>query len=197
MKRRRPGPRSARQQAWASSDRFKAIGRASCLRLNRERALLPHCGAIAKRSGEPCGNPAMANGRCRFHGGRTPSGSDWHKPQWPDANSPRAEQRLAAKLNDRERAAKARQRKLSAMKPDEFAQHQRWHRDHKPGSAEKRAAARAERKANAELRGRMQRPDTRKLTAEARALAARISELEAERVQLREAITFDDDGVFG
>lgn len=197
MKRRRPGARTARQQAWASSDRFKAIGRASCLRLNRERALLPRCGAIAKRSGEPCGNPAMANGRCRLHGGATPKGEAWHKPQWPDANSPRAEQKLAAKLNDRERAAKARRRKLAVMTPAEVAKHRRWQRGHKPGSAEKRAAARAERKVNAELRGRMQRPDTRKPTAEEQAIAARISELEAERVQLREAITFDDDGVFG
>src|SRR5271157_5713943 len=38
----------------------------------------PRCGAKT-RSGKPCGSPAMANGRCRLHGGkstgpRTPEG---------------------------------------------------------------------------------------------------------------------------
>ena len=32
------------------------------------------CGAKTKRTGEPCPQPAMANGRCRMHGGKTPSG---------------------------------------------------------------------------------------------------------------------------
>ena len=32
---------------------------------------LPRCGAYSRRSGEPCRNPVMANGkgRCRMHGG--------------------------------------------------------------------------------------------------------------------------------
>ena len=29
----------------------------------------PRCGARRKRDGKPCQGPAMANGRCRFHGG--------------------------------------------------------------------------------------------------------------------------------
>lgn len=33
----------------------------------------PICGAKT-RSGEPCKNRQMANGRCRFHGGKTPKG---------------------------------------------------------------------------------------------------------------------------
>ena len=33
--------------------------------------LLPRCGAKAKsRNLEPCNQPAMSNGRCRFHGGK-------------------------------------------------------------------------------------------------------------------------------
>lgn len=28
------------------------------------------CGAQAKRTGQPCRAPAMANGRCRLHGGK-------------------------------------------------------------------------------------------------------------------------------
>ena len=39
----------------------------------------PRCGAKKRRKGTPCGSPAMANGRCRIHGGastgpRTPEG---------------------------------------------------------------------------------------------------------------------------
>ena len=33
---------------------------------------IPKCGAKSKRTGKPCPQPAMANGRCRFHGGKTP-----------------------------------------------------------------------------------------------------------------------------
>jgi hypothetical protein len=29
----------------------------------------PRCGAACKRTGQPCRGPAMANGRCRMHGG--------------------------------------------------------------------------------------------------------------------------------
>jgi len=32
------------------------------------------CGAKRKRDGKPCQAPAMANGRCRVHGGKTPVG---------------------------------------------------------------------------------------------------------------------------
>ncbi|MEC5383711.1 HGGxSTG domain-containing protein [Aurantimonas sp. C2-6-R+9] len=31
----------------------------------------PRCGATSKRSGKPCRSPAMANGRCRMHGGKS------------------------------------------------------------------------------------------------------------------------------
>lgn len=40
----------------------------------------PFCGAKAKSSGKPCRAPAMANGRCRVHGGATPSGVN--SPHW-------------------------------------------------------------------------------------------------------------------
>jgi hypothetical protein len=29
------------------------------------------CGARSKRTGQPCRGPAMANGRCHFHGGKS------------------------------------------------------------------------------------------------------------------------------
>lgn len=36
---------------------------------------IPRCGATTKRSGKPCQGSAMENGRCRVHGGSTPSGA--------------------------------------------------------------------------------------------------------------------------
>jgi hypothetical protein len=32
---------------------------------------VPKCGARSKRTGQPCRQPAMANGRCRLHGGKS------------------------------------------------------------------------------------------------------------------------------
>ncbi len=36
----------------------------------------PRCGAHARTTGKPCKKAAMANGRCRNHGGRSPKGKD-------------------------------------------------------------------------------------------------------------------------
>ena len=33
--------------------------------------LHPRCGAHCRRTGQPCQNPAMKNGRCRMHGGKS------------------------------------------------------------------------------------------------------------------------------
>ena len=33
-------------------------------------AIHPQCGAYCRTAGRPCRGPAMANGRCRMHGGR-------------------------------------------------------------------------------------------------------------------------------
>ena len=32
---------------------------------------VPACGAYSRRTGCPCQQPAMANGRCRLHGGKS------------------------------------------------------------------------------------------------------------------------------
>lgn len=34
--------------------------------------LSQRCGAYARTTGTPCKSPAMVNGRCRMHGGKTP-----------------------------------------------------------------------------------------------------------------------------
>ncbi|MFT3820467.1 MAG: HGGxSTG domain-containing protein [Rubrivivax sp.] len=35
------------------------------------RFLSPRCGAHARTTGKPCKGPAMKNGRCRMHGGKS------------------------------------------------------------------------------------------------------------------------------
>ena len=39
------------------------------------------CGAKAKRTGLPCQQPSMKNGRCRLHGGKTPKRGDIKLPK--------------------------------------------------------------------------------------------------------------------
>ena len=58
--------------ALAKGDAMK-IDRKPCAP-NWEKAInaanaAPRCGAKKRRKGTPCGSPAMANGRCRIHGG--------------------------------------------------------------------------------------------------------------------------------
>ncbi len=94
----------------------------------------------------------MENGRCAWHGGLTPKGDDWHKPRWPDRDSPAAEQKLQRKLRDLERAAKKRAVRVAAMTPEELERYKRWHQVRRPGSAKRRAAAKRDREAAASVR---------------------------------------------
>lgn len=149
---RRTGPPTPRQTAWANSARFREIGRSTLKRLNAARALLPRCSATARTTGEPCRQPAMENGKCRFHGGKTPRGDAWHKPAWPKASSPDAADKLNAKLHNMDRAATARKQRLARMSPEERAAHESWQRTHKPGSAAGRKRSREERRQNREAR---------------------------------------------
>jgi len=144
MKRTRP---TTGQSRWRRSSEFRLIAVKAIRRWNRLRETAPKCGARRKHDGEPCQNLPLANGRCRFHGGLTPRGDQWHKPQLP--SSP---EKLRRKLADRERKAKKRAARLARMTPEERKQHERWHRTHKPGSAEARAAQRIRRKQDVEAR---------------------------------------------
>jgi hypothetical protein len=133
-----------RRDRWRGSAEQIAVGRAAIMKWNRTRHLKPKCGAKRKRDGEPCQNLALENGRCRFHG-KTGKGANWHKPVWPNRDAPDAEARLNRKLNDLQRAAAKRAKRVAAMTPDERAAHEQWHKTHKPGPAAARARARRER----------------------------------------------------
>lgn len=126
---------------WKQSEQWRQIARAAIQAYNASRPSLPKCGALARHSGEPCKNVAMANGRCRFHGGRTPSGDAWHKPRWPDRKYARPERRLARKLKRLERAREEKERRLAAMSPAEREAYSFWHATHLPGPSANRARA--------------------------------------------------------
>lgn len=150
MVRKRVVRRPKKLTAWQQSARFRQIGSAAITAWNLARNERPQCSATARGTGERCGQSAMANGVCYYHGGRTPKGEAWHKPRWPDANSADAEAKLARKLRDREKASRRRARRLARMTFDEREKHAQWQRAHKPGSAKKRAAEKELRRQNTE-----------------------------------------------
>jgi hypothetical protein len=45
-------------------------------------ALAPRCLARGKRTGKPCQSPAMPNGRCRMHGGKSPGPPKGNRNAW-------------------------------------------------------------------------------------------------------------------
>ncbi|TIP24260.1 MAG: hypothetical protein E5X67_29890 [Mesorhizobium sp.] len=137
-KHKRPG-------GWRGSSAQIAVARAAIIKWNRTRHLQPKCGAARKRDYEPCQNLAMSNGRCHKHGGKTPKGDNWHRPLWPHRDAPGANAKLNRKLNDLQRAAAKRQKRLKRMSSEERATHEQWQKAHRPGSAKARAREKRER----------------------------------------------------
>ncbi|WP_419187166.1 HGGxSTG domain-containing protein [Solidesulfovibrio carbinoliphilus] len=45
-------------------------------------ATVRQCSARSKRTGEPCRQPAMANGKCRFHGGKSTGAPRGNRNAW-------------------------------------------------------------------------------------------------------------------
>jgi hypothetical protein len=148
----------------------------------------------------------MANGRCHWHGGKTPKAAGWHKPRWPDGNAANYGAKLHRKLKDRERQAKRREQCLAAMTPEERERHEAWQRAHKPGAAATRAQDRFWRAQNASARERMaQAAEPRPASPEAQEIAAKLRDIEALRETLAPELARLDldeanlptEGVFG
>lgn len=150
MKKQRARRRQKQLSAWQQSERFREIGRQAITEWNLKRAERPRCRATSKGTGEQCGQSAMANGCCYYHGGRTPKGDGWHKPVWPNPDAPDAEQKLGRKLTNQKRAARKRAARVAAMTSEERIAHDRWQKAHRPGSAKKRSAHREFRRQNAD-----------------------------------------------
>jgi hypothetical protein len=170
---------------------------------------LPKCEARRKQDGQPCQNLALRNGRCRLHGGKTPSGAGWHKPVWPDKGAPNAERKLQSKLRALERAAIKRAERLAKMTPEERARHEKWHRDHPKGSPAMRAAIRQQRRENEAARASLSQasskayegdPEWQAIAGRIAVLKAALAEIENARAQAPGARCDDertDKGVFG
>lgn len=193
-------PRSLRQQLWAKSARFREIGLAALREVARERAKLPKCGATARSTGGPCQQPAMENGRCRYHGGRTPSGDDWHQPRWPHRNAPNWNAKFSQKISDLERASRRREKLIAAMPPEKRAAYERWKAAHKPGPAAARARSGAALREAQQHRKIVEEPIRREPDPELIALERDIELLRAmieEARREQDVSSNDDTGVLG
>lgn len=182
---RRPGARADGLTVEAAARRHMArltiIGEAALRRWRRDvLPQLPRCGAKTRVTGEPCKRlPEPGRTRCRYHGGKTPKGAGWHRPQFhPSADPKKADKKLA----DLARREKKRRARLAAMTPEERARYEAWHAARRPGGAAARRMARQARDAAALVRELLATEPPP--SDDAAALAARIRELEAEAERL-------------
>ncbi|UVK45678.1 hypothetical protein BPNPMPFG_001235 [Mesorhizobium sp. AR07] len=178
--------------AWTKSAQWRAICGAQARKNLAAWKAKPRCGALARTTGEPCKNPAKeGHARCRLHGSGTPKGENWHKPVWPARNSRNAPAKLNRKLNDLQRAAAKRQKRVKRMTPDEREAYAQWQRTHKPGSAADREQRRRDIRQSKEWRERMAAPPAAPKDQELQTL---LDELKAEltRRQIEQKL-----GVFG
>ena len=190
--------RSQRLRNWQQSAEWREIARQHCLKMNAERRLKPKCGATNKKDGEPCKNLAMENGRCKWHGGKSPKGKEWHKTQFPDGKSRNAVARAERKLADKRRIEKARNKRLASLTPEQRLEYEKWKSAHTPGPKAERERRRQERASNEDLRRRLAEPHPVILSKEAAALAEERKRLE-KMLQEIEAISREQQnlGVFG
>ncbi|WP_041368124.1 HGGxSTG domain-containing protein [Methylocella silvestris] len=119
-------------------------------KINAERLAGPRCGARRKRDGEPCQQLVLyPNGRCKFHGGKTPKGKDWHKIQLPaaDAGADALARKERMIVQRQKKRAATRAAKLTAMTPEQRAAYdnQFAKRVMNPGPATRRASIRKQR----------------------------------------------------
>lgn len=180
--------------AWTRSAEWRSIASAHCKAMNAARWRGPRCGATKRSDGEPCGNAPMANGRCRLHGGKTPTGDQWHRPKWPNGKSANAEEKLKRKLADLERAEKKRRKRLAGMSAEERAAYEHWKKTHKPGPPAAREAARQRRQQDLALRASLAAPALQPVNPEIERLDRELALLRAEVDQMQREQQL---GVFG
>ncbi len=197
---RAPRSRNSRRDAWRKGADFRQIARASARANLAAFAKATRCGAARRRDGEPCINPAMANGRCAIHGGKTPRGDQWHVLQAVDCSTPKGVAKFNAKLRQQKKYAEKRAARLAAMTPEQRARHEAWHRTHKPGSGGVRRAEGIRARNDAEIRillageapCRPDSPEKTRLLAERAAVLAELARLEARNDEPKT----DDEGIF-
>ncbi|MCA8896623.1 MAG: hypothetical protein KDA48_15305, partial [Amphiplicatus sp.] len=104
-----------------------------------KKPLLKRCGAKSKNHGGKCQNLALENGRCKYHGGLTPKGDQWHRRQFPEPTSEHALRKIDRKLQMIARDEQRRLERVAAMTPEERQRYENRRRGHRPGTASERA----------------------------------------------------------
>lgn len=142
----------------------------------------PRCNAIRRSDGGRCENLGTgAGGRCKYHGGATPKGKDWHKVQ---LTNPAGSVELSIKKQKEVARRRARQAaRVAAMTPEERARYDAWHEARKPGGPEVRKAAAQAREVRAMLAARANAAPVE--TPEAKALREAIEALESQLEALK------------
>jgi hypothetical protein len=175
-----------KQSGWQSSPLFHEAGSEGIRRWNRERLLAPRCGAKRRSDGGICQQPAMANGRCHWHGGSTPRGDEWHRTKWPDKKSPGAEEKMFLKLRKLELNARQLRQRLLAMSPEERETYESWRATHTPGSSAARRIRREDRAQAREFRAFVERgASPREPSDEVKEFQRRIDELKGQLEERR------------
>ncbi|QPC90008.1 hypothetical protein [Mesorhizobium sp. INR15] len=172
--------RSKQSTGWRGSAAQRLVAVAALRDWNAKRPILPKCGAKRKHDGGVCRQVALANGRCAWHGGRTPKKDKWHQPRWPNADAPDVAKKLHRKIADLDRAKTKRAARVAKMSDEQRERHEAWHRARQPGAAALRQQAREQRKAAASVRAILSAPRP-PADAETVALERQIAALKAER----------------
>jgi hypothetical protein len=169
-----PSAEKARD-VWRKSRCFREIASEGAKKALRLFADAPKCGAKTRKGGI-CENPGLgAGGRCRLHGGATPSGDQWHVRQFPKDARRFHGKIVGFQIRDRKREAR-----LAAMAPAEREKFEKRARALRPGSKAKRAAEREERRRNAEARELLAQAKSATPNPGVVAVKAQIAELEAQ-----------------
>ncbi len=181
---------SKKHQAFINSDYFKEARTRGLRNALAKRANGPKCGAKKRTDGQPCQQPVSEEGRrCRYHGGATPKGKDWHRRQWPKKGA--SPSRLKVKMVSLSIRDRKLAERLSKMTPEELEQYEARRKSNRPGTTAERQSARYDRKA-------------KKLIADLRkddlpgpevvgTLEAKIEELENQANRLRAEQNDEDD----
>lgn len=139
----RPPTHTRNPRPWQIPEEARRRGLRNSLIARRNQS---KCGARTRVTGEPCKQPVKAEGlRCRFHGGATPKGAEWHRRQLPKkGDSWEKASRKLATWQKRDREAEARR---ASMSPEQLAEHNKRRAALKPGTPAERARRKHNREA--------------------------------------------------
>jgi len=172
---------------------WREIGRRAITAWNRDqRPFLPKCSAKAKQTGERCKQTALPNGKCYVHGGRTPSGDEWHRMQLKGrgASLEAAERKLRTVKQRRKKRAAAAAERAASMTPEELADLERRRKAARPGTLGERGQRsrdRAAAKRFAELRD-AERPPSAAVAALRDATALLRADVARKEAELKAAV---------